>query len=87
MNHFCREASQLQSDGFERELTIGERIRLRMHLLICGACRNYATNIAFLHNIFHSIQNRKENDASIVLSESARTRIKEALKNNTNPES
>ncbi len=87
MNHFCKKASQLQSDGFERTLSLSERLRLRIHLLMCGACRNYASNIELLHRLFHTIRSRKESDERISLPESSRTRIQNALKDRPNPES
>ncbi len=87
MNHFCKEASQLQSDGFERDLTIGERIRLRTHLLICGACRNYTENLELLNNIFLSIRKQKEIDESISLPDSDRERIREALEKTSGSDS
>jgi hypothetical protein len=87
MNHFCKEASQLQSDGFERDLTIGERIRLRIHLLICVACRNYSENIKLLNNIFHGLRKQKKIDENISLPDSDRERIREALKETSGSDS
>lgn len=81
MNHFCKEASQLQSDGFERHLTLMERIRLRIHILICVACRNYSENLELLNNIFHDLRKQKKIDESVSLPDSNRDRIKKALKN------
>jgi predicted anti-sigma-YlaC factor YlaD len=80
VNHFCKEASQLQSDGFERNLTLSERFRLRIHLLICGACRNYSDNLQLLSNFFHGLRKQTEEDEKITLPDSDRERIKEALK-------
>jgi predicted anti-sigma-YlaC factor YlaD len=80
MNHFCREASQLQSDEFDRELTLMERFRLRMHLLICAACRNYSDNLELLNNLFHGLRKQTGKDESITLPDSDRERISEALK-------
>ena len=79
MNHFCREASQLQSDEFERELTLSERFRLRIHLLICGACRNYADNLHLLNSFFHRHRKQTEEDQNITLPENDRERIRESL--------
>lgn len=79
MNHFCKEASQLQSDEFERELTLSERIRLRIHILICGACRNYADNLQLLNSFFHNLRKQTEEDENITLPDGDRDRIKEAL--------
>ncbi len=83
MKHFCKEASQLQSDGFERHLTLMERIRLRTHLLICSACRSYTENLELLNNVFLSARTQKKIDENTSLSDSNRNRIKEALKNSS----
>jgi predicted anti-sigma-YlaC factor YlaD len=81
MNHFCKEASQLQSDEFDRELTLSERFRLRIHLLICAACRNYSENLKLLNNIFHGLRKQQKIDENVSLPDSDRDRIKEVLKN------
>jgi predicted anti-sigma-YlaC factor YlaD len=81
MNHFCKEASQLQSDGFERSLTLMERVQLRIHLLICAACRNYSENLKLLNNIFHGLRKQQKIDENVSLPDSDRDRIKEVLKN------
>jgi predicted anti-sigma-YlaC factor YlaD len=87
MNHFCKEASQLQSDEFDRELTLSERFRLRIHLLICGACRNYSDNLQLLNNFFHGLRKQTEEDEKITLPGSDRERIREALKKTSAPDS
>jgi hypothetical protein len=35
----CRESTRLVSQGLDRELAFGERVALRMHLVICLGCR------------------------------------------------
>ena len=37
----CREVHRLTSEGLDRELSMGEKVRVRMHLLVCNACRNF----------------------------------------------
>ena len=37
----CKEASRLLSQSMDRELTLGEHARLRVHLALCDACRNF----------------------------------------------
>jgi hypothetical protein len=44
----CKEASRLLSQGQDRELSLGERVRLRVHLAICRGCRAFGAQIAFL---------------------------------------
>jgi len=60
MNHYCRQASRLLSDRYERRLTAREQTRLQLHLLICGMCRNYGRSLAYMHRLFDEMQQRSE---------------------------
>lgn len=82
MKHFCKEASQLASDLFERNLTFTERLRLRMHLAMCGMCRNYSSNLSLLNRIFSGTRRQVEEDEAC-LSDDDRRRIETALKEAT----
>ncbi len=44
----CIEATQRLSEAMDRELGLGEAIRLRGHLLICDACTQYKAQLAVL---------------------------------------
>ncbi len=44
----CREASQIHSQAQERKLGLAERLQLRLHFALCGACANFARQIDFL---------------------------------------
>ncbi len=44
----CREVTRLVSERQDRTLSFGERIALRLHLVICEGCRNAAEQIEFL---------------------------------------
>jgi hypothetical protein len=37
----CREVHQLVSEGMDRRLSLVERTRLRLHLLVCTACTRF----------------------------------------------
>ena len=37
----CKEASRLLSQSMDREMSVGELARLRLHLMLCDACRNF----------------------------------------------
>lgn len=37
----CKEASRLLSMAQDRPLTTGETVKLRFHLAMCDACRNF----------------------------------------------
>ena len=44
----CKEVSELLSQEQDRPLRWGERVRLRVHLLLCDGCRNFRDQIEFL---------------------------------------
>jgi len=44
----CKQASRLQSQSMDRNLRLGERMALRIHLGICGACSKVAGQLEFL---------------------------------------
>jgi len=37
----CKEVHRLTSEGLDRKLSMIERARMRLHLLVCDACRNF----------------------------------------------
>ena len=47
----CREVTRLLSEAQERPLTLGERTSLRIHLMICAACRNFGQQMHSLRQI------------------------------------
>ncbi|KUO56835.1 MAG: hypothetical protein APF78_01700 [Sphingomonadales bacterium BRH_c3] len=44
----CQNATGLVSQAQDRKLTLGERIRLRLHLLICRACRRFERQLPMI---------------------------------------
>ena len=44
----CKEVSHLVSQGLDRRLGFGERVRLRVHLAICDGCANFKRQMEFL---------------------------------------
>jgi predicted anti-sigma-YlaC factor YlaD len=44
----CKEVHRLVSDGLDRELSLAERVRLRLHLVICDACSNFSGQMQLL---------------------------------------
>ena len=44
----CKEVSHLVSQGLDRRLGFGERLRLRLHLAICDGCANFKRQMDFL---------------------------------------
>jgi hypothetical protein len=44
----CRDAARLVLAGEDRALTAGERVRLRLHLLVCRLCPRFVRQVAFM---------------------------------------
>jgi hypothetical protein len=44
----CKEASRLVSEGLDRDLGAGERVKLRLHLAICVACERLSKQFDFM---------------------------------------
>jgi putative zinc finger protein len=54
----CKEASQLVSEGLDRNLGLLERARLRLHLAICDGCTNFKKQADFLRRALRELGNR-----------------------------
>ena len=44
----CKEIHRLTSEGLDRELSLIERVRMRAHLLVCDACRNFTDQMQLI---------------------------------------
>lgn len=51
----CKEVHRLTSEGMDRELSLVERTRMRMHLLVCTACRNFTGQMALLRRAMRNL--------------------------------
>ena len=44
----CQQASRLISQSMDERLPFGQRVKLRVHLLICDACSNFNRSVRLL---------------------------------------
>jgi hypothetical protein len=44
----CKEAHRLVAEQLDRDLPLGERLRLRLHLLACTSCTRFRHQMQFL---------------------------------------
>jgi hypothetical protein len=58
----CKAASRLISEGLDRDLDLGQRAALRLHLLICTACSRVKTQLAFLRGAAAQYPGPEEED-------------------------
>jgi hypothetical protein len=41
----CKQASELMSQAQDRDISLRERLSLRLHLLVCRGCRNFFSQL------------------------------------------
>jgi hypothetical protein len=44
----CKEAHRLVAEQLDRELPLGERLRVRLHLFACTSCTRFNRQMQFL---------------------------------------
>ena len=77
----CKEIVKIVSASLDRQLTIRERSVMKLHLIACRPCVRYMEQSDFLRSAASQLdEGLKDELFSGRLSESARERIKEALK-------
>lgn len=60
----CREVHRLTSEGLDRELSMVERARIRIHLLVCTACRNFTDQMRLIRQAMRQLTPDDENDGA-----------------------
>jgi hypothetical protein len=51
----CKEVHRLTSEGLDRDLSVGERAQMRMHLLVCAGCRNFAGQMQLIRRAMRQL--------------------------------
>jgi len=76
----CKEAARLISESYQRPLGLGERVSLRVHLMMCKACRNFKEQARLIREAARRWNERgSEAVSEMRLSEEARRAIKAAM--------
>lgn len=44
----CKQNTTLLSQAQDREITLRERVAMRMHLMMCRGCRNFEKQLGFI---------------------------------------
>ena len=55
----CKVVSRLLSEGRDQSMPPAERARLRLHLVICSACRNVDAQFRFLREAMRKLDKNK----------------------------
>ncbi|RMF92176.1 MAG: zf-HC2 domain-containing protein [Nitrospinota bacterium] len=76
----CKEVTRLVSESLEHELSLMQRIVVRVHIFMCQSCTRFRKQILFLREVLHLQPDLDTTNASPGLSPEARERIKQALR-------
>ncbi len=72
----CKQTAVLVSKACDRRLSWGERLAVRLHLLICRGCRQFVRQLRFLRNAGEYFRDHAPDaHGEIVLTDAARERI------------
>ncbi len=73
----------LMSEALERRLGLVEHMKLRLHLLVCAWCARYLKQISLLRQLVsqREFTSADDNAGSLKLTDEARQRISESLRN------
>ncbi len=58
----CKEVHRLTSEGLDRELSVVERARIQVHLLVCHACRNFTHQMQLLRRAMRQLMPASDDD-------------------------
>ena len=59
----CREATELMSRAREEKLTLGQRIGLRLHTLICAGCRRTGEQFELIGQLARGKPQKQKNNS------------------------
>lgn len=51
----CRDVHRLTSEGMDRRLSLVERVRMRLHLQVCSACRSFGQQMMLMRKAMRKI--------------------------------
>ncbi|MDO9206359.1 zf-HC2 domain-containing protein [Methylotenera sp.] len=71
----CKQASQIISQSLDSPLSGSDRMKLRFHLFLCGACTRFSRQLRLLSSAVIRIKHNIENDSSVQLPLESKARI------------
>jgi hypothetical protein len=76
----CKDVGPLFSKALDGKLRLSERIRIKLHLWMCGPCTRYVSNLSFMHDMFQTQRDSPETEQfQVKLNSEAKERLKKAI--------
>ena len=76
----CKKATELVEKKAVVELAFAENIQLKMHLMVCSACKKYKNQSKIIDLVLEQIN--KKNEGKLGLSQDVETKIILEIENN-----
>lgn len=84
----CRQSSELSSQSLDRKLTLRQWLALKIHTAACPFCKRFGEHIRMLKGLCARFgECAHEKPITDGLCPEARKRMKESLRDNSNPKS
>ena len=80
----CKDVTKLVSESMDRSLPLGQRVGVRLHLLICKFCARYERQLLLIRDTARRLAAAVEAPGGSfgeTLSDEARERIRESIRN------
>jgi hypothetical protein len=75
----CQELTRLASQAQDRPLSLVQRVRLRLHAMVCVWCHRYVKHLEFMHRTAPGLEAKTGQTSPKALSSDAKERMKKAL--------
>jgi hypothetical protein len=77
----CKDTARLASESLDRDLTLGQRLAVRFHVLLCPPCARFRQHLDFLRDAARrlTVGLPGEDLEQATLSPEARARMQQAL--------
>ena len=56
----CKDASRLISTGLDRQLSVGDRTALRLHLAVCDTCNKLKAQFEFMRRALSTFRSERD---------------------------
>lgn len=57
----CRDITALVSKGLDKRLSLGERLAIGLHVMMCSRCRNFQSQSQFIRKAAHRYTGQLQN--------------------------
>jgi hypothetical protein len=76
----CPEVVRILSQGMDTKLSLGTRIKLRIHFLMCSFCERYMKQLKYMRHLAHEFPEKIGDVSDATLPSEVKQRLKESLR-------